>query len=247
MDKTIDIYVNGSSIRKNSNIAGVRGEGNATVLHFIFDEGWACFAKTVTFLDSRGENAVKRNLTADLLVDLKNSLLEYNIPIPPEAMAYEGMLSFIIDGYIDGVRRRSFEEHLKVPAAFIADDAGGSADPTPTQAEQLQTEIEILLGSIQEEAIKAQTAAETAESETIKAEEYKDISKSYAVGGTNTREGEDSDNAKYYASIAKDAAGSNFVTETELTELLSVMKKVYVQPDEPTDETEWLWLKTTQR
>ena len=163
MDKTIDIYVNGSYLRKNSNIAGVQGEGNAGVLHITFDDSWADMAKSVTFWDSRGENPVIRTLTADLLTDLTTSLLEYNVPIPAEPMAYEGKLTFIIDGYTNGVRMRSTQDNLNVLPAMIADAAAAPADPTPTQAEQLQTEIENLLGNVQKEAIKAQTAADAAE------------------------------------------------------------------------------------
>ena len=39
---------------------------------------------------------------------------------------------------------------------------------------------------------------------------------SYAHGGTGSRQGEDTDNAKYYSQIAKEAAGGDFVTPTEM-------------------------------
>ena len=39
---------------------------------------------------------------------------------------------------------------------------------------------------------------------------------SYAHGGTGTREGEDTDNAKYYSQVAKEVAGGDFVTPTEM-------------------------------
>ena len=41
---------------------------------------------------------------------------------------------------------------------------------------------------------------------------------SYAHGGTGTREGEDTDNAKYYSQVAKEVAGGDFVTPTEMKE-----------------------------
>lgn len=171
MDKTIDINVNGSYLRKNSNIAGIQGEGNATVLHLTFDESWAELAKTVTFWDSRGENPVKRTLTADLLTDIAVSLLEYNVPIPSEPMAHAGWMSFVIDGYLEGKRMRGAETELLVEEAKIDDDAGEPADPTPTQAEQLQEQVEKLLGDVQEETVKAQTAAESASLSAAEAEE----------------------------------------------------------------------------
>ena len=324
MDKTIDIYVNGSYLRKNHNRAGVQGEGNVTVLHITFDESWAEFAKKVTFWDARGENPVKRTLTTDLLVDFGYSLLEYNVPIPAEPLLYEGDLTFVIEGYIDGKRKRSVQDTLIVDAAMIAENEGEPVDPTPTQAEQLQKQIDALLPTIQADKLAAEYAADmatleadraahqanvaqgyanTAESyannvnarideaieivddaedianraaisadsadksaadakasadsiavdeakvkaEADRSEDAANVAKSYAVGGTNTRIGEDADNAKYYASIAKDVAGGDFVTPTELEEAVSKFTKVYIRPDEPVAEGEFVWFKTTAR
>ena len=57
---------------------------------------------------------------------------------------------------------------------------------------------------------------------------------SYAHGGTGTRQGEDTDNAKYYSQIAKEAAGGDFVTPVEM--------EAYAQPlgTTPTYETKEL-------
>lgn len=262
VDKTIDVSVNGSYLRKNSFTAGVQGEGNAAILHITFDDSWAEMAKSVTFWNSRGENPVIRMLTADLLADISKSLLEYNVPIPAEPMAYEGKLTFVIDGYIDGVRMRSTQDKLTVIPALMADDAGEPADPVPTQAEQLQAEIESILPSVQAETIKAQQAASAAESEAGKSEgsalaaqmyakeaegakEYAEnakseaqtaqnealLARSYAVGGTGTRAGENADNAKYYSEVAKSAVGGDFVTNTELNEAVSGLNEIYVHSD----------------
>lgn len=303
MDKTIDIYVNGSYLRKNHNRAGVQGEGNVTVMHITFDESWAEFAKSVTFWDARGENPVKRTLTTDLLVDISESLLEYNVPIPAEPLLYEGDLTFVIEGYIYGKRKRSVQDTLIVDAAMIAENEGEPADPTPTQAEQLQAQIETLLPIIQADKEDAEYAADMAMIEADRAKQNADIAKgyavqieennhdavnaaeiavnaaaaakksaesiavdeaymenvvaevsavnnvakSYAVGGTNTRIGEDTDNAKYYASIAKNVAGGDFVTPTELKAAVSNTSKIYVSPNEPVASGEFLWLKTTER
>lgn len=168
MDKTIDIYVNGSYIKKNNNTAGVQGEGNATTLHIIFDNSWADMAKSITYWDSRGENPVKITLTNELLVDLTVSLLEYNAKIPAEPMAYEGKLTFVIDGYVSGVRQRSVQDTLYVkPALQVANQP---VDPTPTQAEQLQSAIEAILPDVQAETIKAETAASSAATSANNAE-----------------------------------------------------------------------------
>lgn len=312
MDKTIDITIKGSYLRKNNNSAGVQGEANVTILHIIFDNAWEGLAKSVTFWNSRGENPVKRTLTNDLLVDINVSLLEYNVPIPSEPLEFAGDMTFVIDGYLDGKRKRSMQDTLSVEAALMTDTENEPSDPTPTQAEQLQTAIEAILPAVQEESQKATAAAEEAiaaaetignkaeiatqaseqaklseenaktseinakasEERAVRAETevlaVKDIaissaeqgaeavrvsreaketavtkaseallsaerayasevnakvseasaeadallSKSYAVGGTGVREGEATDNAKYYYEQTKGTAGGDFVTNS---------------------------------
>lgn len=60
-----------------------------------------------------------------------------------------------------------------------------------------------------EKASIAENLAETAIDKAAEAE-------SYAHGGTGTRPGEDTDNAKYYSQIAKQVAGGDFVTPVEM-------------------------------
>lgn len=170
-----------------------------------------------------------------------------------------------------GRRQRSVSDKLVVKPAPMALAADEPTDPTPTQAEQLQTQIDNLLGDMQEQAQIAVNAAESASasednakvSETnaaqsaeaalqsenyangfmqdakFAAEEAQDVvkqlnteynalgAKSYAVGGTGIREGEDTDNAKYYheqaaadaklaeqyKNEAKQIAGGDWATE----------------------------------
>ncbi len=207
MDKTIDIYVNGSYIKKNNNTAGVQGEGNATTLHIIFDNSWADMAKSITYWDSRGENPVKITLTNELLVDLTVSLLEYNTKIPAEPMAYEGKLTFVIDGYVSGVRQRSVQDTLYVkPALQVANQP---VDPTPTQAEQLQSAIEAILPDVQAETIKAQTAASEAETSANNAEAFATAAESSAEQAASSASSAASSEAS-----ALDSASSAAASET---------------------------------
>lgn len=60
----------------------------------------------------------------------------------------------------------------------------------------------------------AKSSATTATSGANTATTNATISKSYAVGGTGTRAGEDTDNAKYYAQQAKDIVGGDFLSKT---------------------------------
>lgn len=164
MDRTILINMNGSYIRKDNSVAGVQGEGNSTVMNIVFDESWADFTKKVTFWNSKGLNPVEVTLGADLLTDITTSLLNYSVPIPSEPMEFSGEMTFVIDGYVDGVRRRSLSDTLDVKYAPIAENAGNAVEPTPSTIEQMQGQIDSLLGDIQAERILSQEAAETATS-----------------------------------------------------------------------------------
>ena len=144
MDRIIEIKVNGSYVEKDCRNAGVQGEYNVTAMRIAFDEGWDGFAKHLTFWDALGKNPVKRILTADLLEDITKSTRIYMVPIPGEPLAVAGECSFVIDGWAEGRRQRSVEDRLRVRPAGFAEEAAEPADPTPTQAEQLQASIEAI-------------------------------------------------------------------------------------------------------
>lgn len=219
MDRVIEVRVNGSYLTCDSATAGVQGESNAAALRITFDAGWDGLAKTVTFWNARGEHETKRILTADRLEDIAASGRVYLTPIPGEAMELAGKCRFAIDGYIAGKRQRSVYGTLVVRPAM---GGGNSAveDPTPTQAEQLQTQIDVLQEELQIKAVRAEEAADAAKDsrDAAKAsEEAADyealLAKSYAVGGTGLREFEDQDNARYYAEEAERIAVGGFATK----------------------------------
>ena len=183
--RTIQVTVHESSARKDAASAGVQGEGNVTALRITFDESWDLFAKKITWWNASGENPVEVILGADSLEDITQDTRTYLSKIPAEPLELAGTCLAVIDGYLNGSRARSVPMQFKVLAAAVTDNAAEPVDPTPSQAEQLQEEIDGLLGNIQTFAVEA---------------------KSYAVGGTGSREGEDTDNAKYYASQAETGA-----------------------------------------
>lgn len=162
MDRIIEVKVNGNYLTKDNKQAGVQHEANATALRIEFDAGWDGYAKKVTFWDANGLNPVERTLTADMLEDITASTRIYLCPIPGEAMAESGECTFIIDGYVDGKRQRSISDTLIVLDAPFIEQADQPADPTPTQAEQLQVQIDTLLEDMAAEATTATNAAATA-------------------------------------------------------------------------------------
>lgn len=185
MNRTITVNVVKEFARQDSQNGGIQGSGNVDHLRLRFSEDWDGYAKTCVFWDANGEHPVKVIVGADKLEDVTKDPRTYIIDIPPEPLAVEGTYTVVIDGYLDGKRGRSETIRLKSNGAQIADDAGEPADPTPSQAEQLQQEIEKIIPNIQAVATEA---------------------KSWAVGGTGSRDGEDTDNAKYYAQQSEKSA-----------------------------------------
>lgn len=196
MDRTILIEVNGSYIRKDSNVAGVTGEGNSRFMNIIFDESWLEYAKTVTFWDAKGENPVKRILTTDYFTD-PTVVLDYTIPIPAEALTCQGKMTFVIDGSIEGARKRSVSDKLKVEYAPQADDANDPVDPTPSQFEQIQTQVDKILPDMIEERLQAQEARNEAVNAAEEAVDSKNV-----VAGLRTETKEYAESAVYAADVA---------------------------------------------
>lgn len=170
MDRIIEVKVCGNHISKDNKYAGVSGEGNVTKLRITFDEGWDGYSKTVTFFDAHGNNPVKRIQGVDLIEDITKDARTYLTPIPPEPLAIAGELTFVVDGYFDGKRQRSIADKLVVRDSPITDDAGEPTDPTPSQAEQIQGEIEKIKGDIIGATI-AKNDAETAKNLAVIAQQ----------------------------------------------------------------------------
>lgn len=143
MDRLIEIKINGSHLTKDNLYAGVQGEANVTALRIEFDESWDGYMKTVVFWDAKGENPVKRILNADMLEDAANSRI-YRCMIPAEPLAEAGECTIIVDGYVEGKRPRTIPVKLKVRPAPDSENAAAPTDPTPSQAEHLQEQIDTL-------------------------------------------------------------------------------------------------------
>lgn len=158
MDRMVRVKVCGHYLVKDNRKAGVQHESNAVVMRIEFDPGWDGMAKKITFWNADGKNPVERLLTADLLEDMSVDTRTYLCPIPGEAMDEAGEMTFIIDGYVDGKRQRSISDTLKVEAAPFIERADEPSDPTPSQAEQLQAQIDTLLGDVQAAAERAEQA-----------------------------------------------------------------------------------------
>lgn len=194
--RTIHVTVTGMFIQKDDKNGGVQGEGNATQLHIVFDTSWQGYGKRIIWRDAYGENPVAVDLTPTVEGLLDGDTLTFDTPIPSEPLARPGWCTFTIDGYQDGdpaAVALTVSDTLKV---WPNDTDYEPAEPTPSQAQQILAAIEQIVPDMQEIATEA---------------------KSWAVGGTNTRTGEDTDNSKYYSeqSAASAVAAASSAEDAE--------------------------------
>lgn len=203
--RIIYIDVCGFELRQSGKSGGVQGEKNATVLQIKFDDSWAGLGKRIVWRDATGENP-----TPVVLFDptgTKEETLSYATAIPAAALAYPGWCSFTIEGYTmrDGhtVKAMGAVGALEVRASEVVYQP---EDAVPSETEQIMSAL---------------GAAETAMEESLHgAESSAEEAKSWAVGGTESREGEDTDNAMYYAGKAAEDAekAENAATAAEAAE-----------------------------
>lgn len=151
MDRTINVTINGEFVRKDSKNAGVQGEGNVTGLHITFSDDWAQFSKRVVWRDALGENPVAVLLahTVEELTAGQDPLV-FDTAIPSEPLALPGWCSFTIEGFRGSDPTAvsiTVTDHLLVK---VNDAYHAPAEPTPTQAQQLQGQIDGIVPQVTE-------------------------------------------------------------------------------------------------
>lgn len=223
--RTINVAITGQFVKKDSKNAGVMGEGNVTTLHITMDESWSGYGKRIVWRDANGENPVSIVLVAP--ADSDAGSLEMNTLIPSEPLKYPGWCSFTLEGYKeqDDVHSvsMSVSDHLFVDES---DSYYKPAEPTPSEMQQILEAI-----AKNEEIVKASATA----------------AKSWAVGGTGSREGEDTDNAKYYAesaaddaeSAAEDAGSASQSAETATTKASAAASSASAAESSSTESKSW--------
>lgn len=144
--RTINMTVTGDLAAVDSSVLGVQGSGNADTIRLTLDEAWDGWAKTATWWDAHGTEAVSQTITAALLEDVAVSTRCYLLPVPPEALRYGGECTLVLDGYKDGARARTVRQEFAVARA--TERAAVLTATTPTEAEQLQEALEELTESV---------------------------------------------------------------------------------------------------
>lgn len=164
MDRIIHVNIDGEFVQKDNKNAGVQGEGNAASLHIEMSGDWEEYSKRIIWRDTVGENPV-----AVLLYHSVNDVMSgkdplvFDTPIPSEPLALEGWCSFTIEGYRESDPTAvaiTVTDHLQV----LPNDAFYKpAEPTPTQAQQLQVQIDGIIPQVTEIVGEAVDALEQAE------------------------------------------------------------------------------------
>lgn len=154
----------------------------------------------VTFEESTGIITVTKKNGSVITIDTQMEKIAVNFTYDPTK---EQIILTLIDGtkqYIDLSALITQYEFLDTDtvAFTIGTDGKVSAIVKEGSIEEKHLEPNYL-AKIKVEAAKAETSRADAAASATKAE-------SYAVGGTGSREGEDSDNAKYYYQQAKDVS-----------------------------------------
>lgn len=171
--RTVHVTVMGEFLQKDSKNAGVQGEGNVTSLHILLDESWKGFGKRIVWRDARGENPVAiilYNAVEDLLSG--KDPLAFETPIPPEALAFPGWCSFVIEGFRADTPAQVSYSVMDRLLVKLNDNHYTPVEPTAGQALQLQAEIEGIVSQVTELVEEALEALEGTEREISLWEQY---------------------------------------------------------------------------
>lgn len=110
-----------------------------------------------------------------------------------------------------------------------AKDSANAAKTSETNARTSELNALEAENTATNAATLANTYAQTAAQAKIDTNSNALLAKSYAVGGTGTRAGEDADNAKYYSEQAKATVSGDYVTRPEFQEgIKDLASKAYV-------------------
>lgn len=220
MTRTIPLKIQNEYIAGDKVLIGAAGSHNDVVLRMEFSPLWEGLTKTVQFRDALGEKTIETLLTADLLE--KNSTTVYMVPVPNGAKKYAGEMTLAVKGAAvsgDKETRATTAVHgaFTVGESKWDTSAETEQDVPPTQAEQLQRQIDAVLGTINDAAASANAAAASAQSAAESAETATaaagSIGNSVTAAAKSAAAAADSEkSAEYWAGQAQQAAGGGVVS-----------------------------------
>ena len=228
MRRIIECQVTDEYVRGDRMVVGAAGSHNDVALRLAFSPMWAGTARSIVWKDALGGNPIVTVLGTDLLETGETEV--YIVPIPAEPKAYAGDMSMTIKGaVVDGDKETSATLTARAFFAVMEsdwdEDAEGTQDITPTQAEQFQAQLEAIKDDIAN-AAKAAADAEAAENAAaVAAGAAKIASESEAAAQAAQRA------AEAAAKKATEIAGGDFATSTEVNAAEENAKKYAREQD----------------
>ena len=224
-NRIVPVSVSGPWIQFGGDASGAVGSANALTLRVHFDSQWEGTGKTAYFWDALRLEATQVVVALGSLVPGETDT--YDVPVPGECMTQGGYAWVTFRGTSSGRVITTKAEKIPVHLAYIPDSAGNSQPITPNELDQILQQLDGLEDTLEEDRQAAESAAEQAAASAQEAaeeaeqagnsaqssgenagaaERWSRTAESWAVGGTGTRTGEDTDNAKYYARLTRDDA-----------------------------------------
>lgn len=165
MNRIIPCRVDNEFLRGAGVVIGAAGSHDDVELELSFSPMWDGTVKKVVWFDALGEHPVVTLLTTDLLVPGETD--KYRVRVPVEAKAVEGDMQVTIRGTSasGGTETRAVvaaTASFKVLPAVWDPLAVESSQPSASQADQLQQEIEDIKGDITAAAAAADAKEEAA-------------------------------------------------------------------------------------
>lgn len=231
MNRIISLSVEDMYIKYTGEAFGATGSHNAVTLRMTFGPAWEGTAKTAYFTDALGNTSVALVLGLDTLVDGAYEVDVPSEALKTAGVATITIKGVLVSGETTTKAITTAAGHFRVLDSELPDSAGNAGTITPSDKEQLQAEIagmEALFTTAKaaaeaaaanakvsetnakaSETAAASSASQAQDSAVAAAESAASVdganktAQSWAVGGTGTRPGEDTDNAKYWAQQAQ--------------------------------------------
>lgn len=167
MTRTIPLKIQNEYIIGDKVLIGAAGSHNDVILRMEFSSMWTGLTKTVQFCDALGENVVQTLLTANLLETGKTNV--YLVAVPGDAKKYAGRMAVAIKGAATSAQKEIRATMAAYGTFKVAESNWNEAeevnqDVPASQAEQLQSQIDLILDDIQDARSAAGEAASSASS-----------------------------------------------------------------------------------
>lgn len=243
MNRIISLSVEDMYIKYTGEAFGATGSHNAVTLRMTFGPAWDGTAKTAYFTDALGNTSVALVLGLDTLVDGAYEVDVPSEALKAAGVATITIKGVLVSGETTTKAITTAAGHFRVLDSELPDSAGNAGTITPSEKDQLQAEIDGLEAlfitakaaaeaaaanakvsetnakasetAASGSASQASAAAAAAAQSAASVDGINKTAQSWAVGGTGTRPGEDTDNAKYWAEKAQAVVGGDFATKVE--------------------------------